>query len=962
GDDAKTTTVTVQSGQSTAQELTVSMTNKEESKGSITLTKYGANSAVLAGAKFDLYLVVDGSDDTKVNTATLTTDADGQITVEDLEPGTYYFVETEAPSGYVTPTGDAAKTATVTVQSGQSTAQSLSVSMINTENGTLVLTGSKTYQNGTLTAGAFTFTVKEGTEKVSTGTVAADGTITFTEIKYADTDAVGTHTYKITEDLPADATAENDYTVNGIKYDPTEITVTVEVTDNGEGTLVAEIVEGESDEITFTNEKELTSITGTKTWADYNNADQTRPESITVNLLANGVEVDETTVTAADAWKYEFTNLPKYDDDDKLITYTVTEDAVDGYVTTIKATSAGYDITNTYTTTTSISGTKTWADNDNVSGKRPASITINLLANGELVDSQTVTAAEDGTWNYAFTGLDKYDADNQLITYTITEDAVAGYTSVVSGAAANADGTGYTSNVTNTLETGSLAVTKTVAGTTVDTAKEFTFTVTLSDTTLNGTFGGMTFANGVATFTLKHGETKTATGLPAGITYTVAEADYTTDGYVTASTGTTGTIAKDETQTAAFTNSITSVKIRKVDVTTGEELPGATIRIVDENGTVIDEWVSTTEDHEVTGLVPGKTYTLIETVAPTGYDITTNTTFTLASDGTVDTTKTTTTTQDGVLLVEDSMTVSETALISVTKNLALSSGDTLIASSATFYVGLYVDAACTNLYASKAIMITNASSGTVTFDNLQIGRTYYIAECDSTGTALASGIGTMADGTTYAANFGDGATTATAAVTDGSETVISFTNEFYTIPDGFYKEGTLTITKLLLDPSGDALESSEVFYAGIFSDSSYTTLADNVDQNIVTLDLAGGSSVSVDVKVSIETGETATLYVTEVDADGNPVADAADFAYEVSVDETKVTIDEDNTTAKVTITNQEIEIVEEESEEEEEETETEAEAVQTGDETPLAGYMALMLLALGVLMAEGIRRKKRMNR
>ncbi|MCD8012411.1 MAG: hypothetical protein LUG99_04440, partial [Lachnospiraceae bacterium] len=64
----------------------------EEDKGSVTLTKYGANSEVLAGAEFDLYLVVDGSDDTKVNTDTLTTDENGQITVEDLEPGTYYFV------------------------------------------------------------------------------------------------------------------------------------------------------------------------------------------------------------------------------------------------------------------------------------------------------------------------------------------------------------------------------------------------------------------------------------------------------------------------------------------------------------------------------------------------------------------------------------------------------------------------------------------------------------------------------------------------------------------------------------------------------------------------------------------------------------------------------------------------------------------------------------------------------
>ena len=60
--------------------------------------------------------------------------------------------------------------------------------------------------------------------------------------------------------------------------------------------------------------------------------------------------------------------------------------------------------------------------------------------------------------------------------------------------------------------------------------KEFHFTVTLGDKTLSGTYGDMEFTGGVATFTLKHGESATATGLPAGITYTVTEDDYSKDG------------------------------------------------------------------------------------------------------------------------------------------------------------------------------------------------------------------------------------------------------------------------------------------------------------------------------------------------------------------------------------------------------------------------------------------------
>ena len=101
---------------------------------------------------------------------------------------------------------------------------------------------------------------------------------------------------------------------------------------------------------------------------------------------------------------------------------------------------------------------------------------------------------------------------------------------------------------------GNLSVTKTVAGNNGDTSKAFNFTVTLGDTGINGTFGEMTFADGVATFVLKHGESKTATNLPAGITYTVSEAEADKDGYTTTCANASGSIMKDATVTAAFTN------------------------------------------------------------------------------------------------------------------------------------------------------------------------------------------------------------------------------------------------------------------------------------------------------------------------------------------------------------------------------------------------------------------------
>ena len=75
-------------------------------------------------------------------------------------------------------------------------------------------------------------------------------------------------------------------------------------------------------------------------------------------------------------------------------------------------------------------GSKTWNDAQDQDGKRPSSITIRLLANGEEVATRTVTAADE--WQWSFTGLDKYAAGKE-IKYTITEDAVQDYSTEVKG-------------------------------------------------------------------------------------------------------------------------------------------------------------------------------------------------------------------------------------------------------------------------------------------------------------------------------------------------------------------------------------------------------------------------------------------------------------------------------------------------------------------------------------------------
>ena len=81
---------------------------------------------------------------------------------------------------------------------------------------------------------------------------------------------------------------------------------------------------------------------------------------------------------------------------------------------------------------------------------------------------------------------------------------------------------------------------------------------------------------------------------------------------------------------------MTKVRISKKDVTTGKELPGATLQIIDENGNVVEEWVTTNEPHMIEGkLIAGKEYTLKEIIAPEGYEITNEIKFTVNADETV---------------------------------------------------------------------------------------------------------------------------------------------------------------------------------------------------------------------------------------------------------------------------------------------------------------------------------------
>ena len=171
----------------------------------------------------------------------------------------------------------------------------------------------------------------------------------------------------------------------------------------------------------------LVTIQGTKTWDDNNNADGLRPNSIVVNLLADGTAVQRQEVKAAadGTWTYSFVNLPSMANG-KKITYTVTEDPVPGYTTTIN----GYNIINTHRTQKiDIPVTKVWTN-----GASATSVEVELVANGTATGNKlTLSAATN--WKGTFTGLDQYAADGSEITYTVQENT-KGFNTTIAGSAA----------------------------------------------------------------------------------------------------------------------------------------------------------------------------------------------------------------------------------------------------------------------------------------------------------------------------------------------------------------------------------------------------------------------------------------------------------------------------------------------------------------------------------------------
>ena len=378
-------------------------------------------------------------------------------------------------------------------------------------------------------------------------------------------------------------------------------------------------------------EEEKINITITKKWEDNDNKAKKRPTTITVNLKNGESIVGTVVLSESNNWTDTIKNLPLKDAQGKEIDYKVDEVSVPGYTTTIDGDkTSGFTITNTYEEQVSnpikIVVITKWVDEGH-EDKRPDHVTIGLYADGDKVKGDDQTASQE--WTTTYENMPKFktstngrlragaimltagaDAQSDLIAYSVTEDPVKNYTTVV-GSAEEMD-YGYRFIIVNTYtedggeyvpptdptepdhgeyvppndptevppstpttpttvpptpttvippggttQVGSLQVSKVVKGSDEDKAKSFTFTVTLS---LNGvpyvgtvgTEGILFDAEGKTTFTLKDGETKLIEGIPAGLTYTVTEEK--ADGFKVIKTGETGTIENGRVKTAQFTN------------------------------------------------------------------------------------------------------------------------------------------------------------------------------------------------------------------------------------------------------------------------------------------------------------------------------------------------------------------------------------------------------------------------
>ena len=650
--------------------VVINKADEEVKTASFSINKVDASTSTpqpLEGASFALYRAVKNDQNQFIRVglpiATAISNASGTgVVFSGLIPGEYLLYETSAPTGYVTPSEPWRITVNNDCVVDAHGLQANSDGAYIIENGKYpgILSITKKVEGYEMEEGMHYYikvTLTDAANKPLTGSfngirlengsaiyeLVKDATITFTglplgtkytveEVNFDGTALTGEEEY--TSRLTTNATGTIDKEAGTVAVNVT-VTNIYEIPETSAVISVQKIVDGtgynqdEAFEFTLSAAEEGTpmptetgnkvsikagetgsfgSITYTDTGVYYYTVKETKGSTV-------GMSYDET--------EYLVTVVVSMNAERKL-TASVYYNIVMTDIPEVESDVRALVVTNTYRVT-SVSGTKTWRAPEG--SELPESITVILKRNDEPVARKKVTAADD--WSYEFTELPAYSEDGSTAyTYTVDEEPVAGYNKEV-------DGYDLINTKSEKIE---------ITGTKTWRAPEGTELPESITVILNRNDEPVARKKVTAADDWSYEFTE----LPAysedgstAYTYTVDEEPV--EGYIT-------TVSETN-----LINTITSVKISKVDIADGEELEGATIQLIDkETGEVVEEWTSTNEAHEVTGLTTGKTYILRETVAPEGYGITSDTTFELKEDGSIDTEKTTTTvSEEGVLLVED---------------------------------------------------------------------------------------------------------------------------------------------------------------------------------------------------------------------------------------------------------------------------------------------------------------------
>ncbi len=194
-----------------------------------------------------------------------------------------------------------------------------------------------------------------------------------------------------------------------------------------------------------------------KVWDDNNNQDFKRPSSVTVQLYQNGAAMTDSDKTQelseSNNWTYRFDRLPQADSTGNDYTYSVREisdgepleeggETSEGYTVSYTTSTSGATITNSYTPeTVSVEATKVWDEASEPDTSLRTDVKLHLYGSldGRIVydgGTKTITMDSEGepTGTAEWTDLPKHCYDATPLEWTVTEDAVFGYTSNVSEA------------------------------------------------------------------------------------------------------------------------------------------------------------------------------------------------------------------------------------------------------------------------------------------------------------------------------------------------------------------------------------------------------------------------------------------------------------------------------------------------------------------------------------------------